>query len=74
MNGPAHYAEAESSLAAAEGSDGGSNLERYHLAAAQVHATLALAAATAMAGMDRMDEADFREWDKVAGVQSDGES
>lgn len=48
MNGPEHYREAESSLVAAKGSDGGSNLERYHLAAAQVHATLALAAATAL--------------------------
>jgi hypothetical protein len=38
------------------------------LARAQVHATLALAAATAMASIDRMPDEDYAAWDKVAGV------
>lgn len=47
MTGPEHYRQAErhirlaNEVTTADGSD-----ERYHLAAAQVHATLALAAAT----------------------------
>lgn len=47
MNGPKHYAEAERCLTVARNSDAGSPTEHYNLAAAQVHATLALAAATA---------------------------
>ena len=52
MNGPQHYREAEELLAAVTNSDGsisfGDGGEEY-VAAAQVHATLALAAATAEA-------------------------
>lgn len=48
MNGPEHYREAERLLEiAAEDANIGSEEERYSLTAAQVHATLALAAATA---------------------------
>jgi hypothetical protein len=45
MTGPEHYREAETQLELAAGSEGGSHTERYALAAAQVHATLAVAAA-----------------------------
>lgn len=43
MNGPQHYAEAERLLK--KGTEGGRFLEK-HIAAAHVHATLALTAAT----------------------------
>jgi len=44
MTGPEHYCEAERLLEVArEDVNIGSELERYSLAAAQVHATLALA-------------------------------
>lgn len=46
--GPEHYREAEKQLRHAKKEDAGSDLERYHLAAAQVHATLALVASTTM--------------------------
>lgn len=77
MNGPSHYAEAERLERGAmiQPPEAMPLQDRMMLlAAAQMHATLALAAATAMNGLDRMDEDDFREWDKVAGVQPDGES
>lgn len=49
MNGPEHYREAERLLeVAAEDANIGSEEERYSLAAAQVHATLAQADATAL--------------------------
>lgn len=89
--GPDHYLEAERMRAAADewaDADLGwkANLtaqERINqrladLADAQVHATLALAAATAMAGrtsnvthVSGMHEVDFETWDRVAGVQDD---
>jgi len=47
MTADQHYQEAERLLEAAAKADIGSDGERYNLAAAQVHATLALAAATA---------------------------
>lgn len=47
MNGPAHYREAERLIEIANRDELGSPEERYRVAAAQVHATLALAAATA---------------------------
>jgi hypothetical protein len=48
MTGPEHYTSAEQHLDWAEESDAGSKPEKFNLAAAQVHATLALAAATAI--------------------------
>ncbi|MFE5215985.1 MULTISPECIES: hypothetical protein [unclassified Streptomyces] len=72
-SGPEHYEEAEQLLAAAADTDMGSDLERYRLAAAQVHATLALAAATALndpdPNGDGMREKDYRAWIKVAGEE-----
>ena len=46
MTGPEHYQEAETKLQMAKEREPGSDGERYYLAAAQVHATLAQAAAT----------------------------
>lgn len=46
MNGPKHYAAAEFHLNAAEEAAADSHAEQYNLARAQVHATLAQAAAT----------------------------
>ncbi|MFE0027086.1 hypothetical protein [Amycolatopsis sp. NPDC059021] len=66
MTGPEHYSEAEDHLETAVEEDG-SEQARYHLAAAQVHATLALAAATASAG--RMGNRTSTAWDKATGVQ-----
>ncbi|MFF9361945.1 hypothetical protein [Streptomyces griseoluteus] len=72
-SGPEHYEEAEQLLAAASNTDIGSDLERYRLAAAQVHATLALAAATALNDHDPkgdgMREGDYRAWINVAGEE-----
>jgi hypothetical protein len=73
MNGPQHYIEAERLLAAADDAfeQAAVRASTEMAALAQVHATLALSAATAMAGINHMDEGDFREWDRVAGVQPD---
>lgn len=49
MNAAEHFAKAERWLVVSEEADIGSDEERYGLAAAQVHATLALAAATSPA-------------------------
>lgn len=73
MTGAEHYAAAEALIdEAATDPDGG-----QRLAAAQVHATLALAAATAMANrlveteeggeIAAMDPTDQERWDHVAG-------
>ncbi|GLZ34858.1 hypothetical protein Lesp02_70450 [Lentzea sp. NBRC 105346] len=73
MTGPEHYREAEQLLAYIED---GAYRDRMHLseaaehsiaARAQVHATLALAAATALAG-ERLPFGDFAAWNEVAGV------
>ena len=70
MTGPEHYRHAERFLEFAIAGETGSELEHYHLRAAQVHATLALAAATALAqsiaGLTPV--AEFREWADVAGA------
>lgn len=69
MNGPEHYREAER-LAGPTGEWYYANPDEVPaiLARAQVSATLALAAATALAAVDTMDDEDFNAWDKVAGV------
>ena len=70
MTGPGHFAEAERLLAEAVAEPGSGELVKYFMAAAQVHATLALAAATALydngvqVGGDREREA----WLKTAGT------
>jgi hypothetical protein len=53
MTGPEHYAEAEAQLIVASESFEGDDAA-YYLARAQVHATLALAAATAETTMSGM--------------------
>lgn len=54
MTGPEHYRQAERLLAeaAVEGAEGIYFVRPENLAAAQAHATLALAAATALSGED----------------------
>ncbi|MGW0587424.1 hypothetical protein [Streptosporangium sp. NPDC002607] len=70
MTGPEHYGQAEELLGLADRSPMGSDEEHFYLGAAQVHATLALAAATAMTG-DRAsytDEPEIRAWHAAAGT------
>jgi hypothetical protein len=67
MTGPEHYREAEQLIAAARSTAQASTLESTHryaqtIAEAQVHAMLALAAATAVSS-------DSREWHNVAGTK-----
>jgi len=65
MTGPEHYRKAEELL---EGSLQG--LSEQEIARAQAHATLALAAATAMVGYDEDDvEVNGAAWRNVCGVQ-----
>jgi hypothetical protein len=50
MTGPQHYLEAQREIAYANEAEFGSEMN-YHIALAQVHATLALAAATVTNGV-----------------------
>lgn len=59
--GPEHYRAAELALENAKYETGGSSKERFFLDIAQVHATLAQAAATALASTG-VGEADLGEW------------
>lgn len=61
-----HYAEAERQIEYAEqaGSEG---METRHLLCAQVHATLALAGATALQAYSGGDEPELDEWQAAAG-------
>ncbi|MEU9333192.1 hypothetical protein AB0D49_08500 [Streptomyces sp. NPDC048290] len=75
MTGPEHYREAQSLLDSCKTSDGAVVIEDGNeqlLAAAQVHATLALAAATALIdttrAAPRSDMQDRAAWRRVAGV------
>lgn len=72
MTGPDHYRESERLIASWDqmGDTAGVFSLQTLLLAAQLHATLALAAATAMAACDHdgMHYADFSAWDQVAGV------
>jgi hypothetical protein len=77
--GPEHYSQAEQLLADAFASSDttyeGHNQEADRLiAAAQVHATLAQAAATAMASYsaDGMEYAEWRTWYAAVGEESKG--
>jgi hypothetical protein len=59
--GPEHYQQAEEHLKCAL--DGSRDaLEKSHLAIAQVHATLAVAAATALGSTDAILTWDWEEW------------
>jgi hypothetical protein len=75
MTGPEHYEEAERLLATVKGTGYGDEMARDRLAAAQVHATLALAAATALgAPVDREADSglppeDARAWYFAAGTK-----
>lgn len=75
MNGPDHYREAERLIARLTGivlnNDGSSPEATFMLAEAQVHATLALAAATALTSHMSTydDEPEIQAWVDAAGVQ-----
>lgn len=66
MTGPEHYAEAERSLSVAADAVDGNMIELAHaaLAAGQVHATLALAAATwaGASGLANMTGSEIDDW------------
>jgi hypothetical protein len=78
MTGPEHYREAERHLSAASYTHGPGGdpvhpvAAAHYLAMAQVHATLALAAATALndnaADAGGLPLEDFNEWAEAAGV------
>ena len=79
MTGPEHYREAEQLLAAC-GFDSAINADYADqmsaptwLAAAQAHATLALAAATALGTSDDMWPADGRQWEAAASAHTPGQ-
>jgi hypothetical protein len=66
MTGPEHYIEAEHLLDSLGDVTGDRDDENNTVAIAQVHATLALAAATAAAG--RMSGKAAQKWDTATGV------
>jgi hypothetical protein len=78
MTGPEHYKAAEEILAAAKDSRPDADVDNVlvFLRFAEVHAALALAAATALndhshgGGEGGMPVADFNSWHKVAGVET----
>jgi hypothetical protein len=72
MTGPEHYQLSEQLLDTAEGLGGNLTASSGTLAAAQVHATLALAAATAIAASDEMPLSASEEWETIAGRSADG--
>ncbi|MER8219736.1 hypothetical protein ABTZ58_03880 [Streptomyces sp. NPDC094143] len=78
MTGPEHYREAERLIRSLKTDSGAVYIEPGNeqvSAIAQVHATLALAAATAMSGTKNgMAPVDFKAWDAVAGVPMDGDA
>lgn len=66
--GPQHYQQAEGFLNDARSENYDSGPERYYLAAAQVHATLALAAAVGTLGEEgQRSPEDISEWERIAG-------
>lgn len=65
MTGPEHYRYAEILLDEAGDAENGSDHERYLVAKAQVHATLAVAAATALGSAD-LPSGDWDDWRFVA--------
>lgn len=52
MTGPEHYQAAEQLLDMASAADSGEPAESYYVAATQAHATLAMAAATALGAVN----------------------
>ncbi|MFE6225432.1 hypothetical protein [Streptomyces sp. NPDC057854] len=79
MTGPEHYREAERHLSAASFTHGPGGAPvhptaaAHHLAVAQVHATLALAAATALSAPVEDDLAGFNVEDREAWFKAAGE-
>jgi hypothetical protein len=75
VTGPVHYREAERLVTDIALDDKTYDVEVRDraVARAQVHATLALAAATAMRGRHdgAMDQLDFEAWDEACGAQED---
>ena len=70
MIGPGHYQHAETLLDMASEDETGSDMERFHLATAQVHATLALAAATALGtGYDGRPTPDYAAWKNACSAE-----
>jgi hypothetical protein len=70
MTGPEHYLTAERLLSAARGPQGKADEEWATLLAAQVHATLALAAAAALNDSNQgMPVRDYGIWHVTAGVK-----
>jgi hypothetical protein len=70
MTGPEHYGLAEKLLEVAGERETSSAAAAHLVAAAQVHATLAQAAATAMAARPKgMHPDHFEEWDLTAGIE-----
>lgn len=63
MTGPEHYQTAESLLETASRAEDGGDMERYFLAAAQVHATLAVAASNVISTLTSAGQ--FRAWRKA---------
>lgn len=71
MTGPDHYQQAETAISQAN-----HEIQRHqdhdaassYLALAQVHATLALAAATALPSVRMLSAADFKAWAAAAGL------
>lgn len=72
MRGCEHYTYAETLLDMAVRDVQGSTAERYHLDLAAVHATLALAGATALQSDARVevDDAELADWQAAAGGKS----
>ena len=64
--GPEHYQLAEASLDVAGRAEPDSAQERYSVSAAQVHATLALAAATALSRFGEFPAQDCEAWLEAA--------
>lgn len=71
MNGPEHYRKAEEHIRLADAAED-AGMCHAHLGYAQAHATLALAAATAMGAFYSDAVGDARAWDRVAGVPMPG--
>lgn len=67
MRAVEHYTYAEQLLDMAGDDENGSDQERYHLAAAQAHATLALAGATALQAYSQGGEPELDDWQFAAG-------
>ncbi len=72
MTGPQHYLTAERLLSAARSPKGRAEDEAATLRAAKVHATLALAAATALGRYEQLPAADRKAWLAAAGASADG--